>query len=87
MALIQTPWQSGGFSGNAENTPGMPMAQDLAGDTVMKRGGDPLIDDGQKETPNSVSGLPLLPSRLVSTGTPPDPPSLEDRTPGTIDEK
>jgi hypothetical protein len=87
MAYIQTPWQPGGFSGNSENRPVMPPDQDLSGDLVGSRGGDPLIDDGQKETPNSVSGLPLLPARLVITEKPPAPPSLEDRMPGTIDEQ
>ena len=39
------------------------------------------------ETPNSVSGLPLLPNRFVPAETPPDPPSLENRNPGTIDKR
>lgn len=39
------------------------------------------------ETPNSVSGLPALPNRYAPSDQPPAPPSLEDRTPGTIDER
>lgn len=42
--------------------------------------------DGQ-ETPNSVSGLPLQPNRFQPSETPPDPPTLTDRNPGTIDER
>lgn len=40
--------------------------------------------DGQ-ETPNSVSGLPLLPSRFEPNESPVDQPTLERRNPGTID--
>ncbi len=52
------------------------------------RGGDANITDGQKESANSVSGLPAQPSRY-SMGEQADaePPSLEDRMPGTIDKK
>ena len=39
------------------------------------------------ETENSVSGLPTTPARFEPSGTPPEPPSLEDRNPGTIDER
>lgn len=39
------------------------------------------------ESPNSVSGLPSLPSRFEPSGEPPMPPSLQDRNPGTIDQK
>lgn len=42
--------------------------------------------DGQ-ESSNSVSGLPSLPSRNQPSETPPDPPSLQDRSPGTIDQR
>lgn len=39
---------------------------------------------GGMETANA-SGLPLQPSRFEPSGTPPAPPSLQDRNPGTID--
>jgi hypothetical protein len=39
------------------------------------------------ESPNSVSGLPPAPNRFEPTATPPEPPSLQDRSPGTIDER
>jgi hypothetical protein len=40
-----------------------------------------------EESANSVSGLPKLPNRFAPSETPPDPPSLERRNPGTIDKK
>ncbi len=39
------------------------------------------------ETANSVSGLPLHQDRYQPSETPPEPPSLEDRNPGTIDQR
>ena len=39
------------------------------------------------ETENSVSGLPSLPNRFEPTEQPPPPPTLQDRRPGTIDER
>lgn len=42
---------------------------------------------GTAESSNS-SGLPSLPNRFEPTpASPPEPPSLQDRSPGTIDEK
>jgi len=63
---------------------------DLGGNSGLK----PIWDnafvstpDGQ-ETANSVSGLPLRPSRLKpSPEAPPPPPGLKDRSIATIDEK
>lgn len=43
-------------------------------------------DHGNQETPNPVSGLPVHIDRYAPSGEPPPPPSLTDRTPGTIDE-
>jgi hypothetical protein len=39
------------------------------------------------EDSNPVSGLPTTPSRFEPSSSPPEPPSLEDRNPGTIDER
>ena len=44
-------------------------------------------DPSGEETPNSVSGLPTLPSRYQPSDQPPPPPTLQDRRPGTIDER
>lgn len=48
---------------------------------------DPVSDPSGAETPNSVSSLPARPARFAPSGTPPAPPSLQDRNPGTIDEQ
>lgn len=42
---------------------------------------------GGEETANSVSGLPNQPNRFQPSETPPEPPSLTDRNPGTIDRR
>jgi hypothetical protein len=42
---------------------------------------------GGEETANSVSGLPLQPNRFQPSETPPEPPTLQDRNPGTIDKR
>lgn len=39
------------------------------------------------ETPNSVSGLPLLPNRFEPAESSVEIPSLKDRNPGTIDKR
>jgi hypothetical protein len=88
MSDLKTPWQGGGFMANQDTAPAMaPDGGNLSGDLAFDRGGDPLFTDGQKETPNSVSGLPLLPHRYTVHEEPPAPPSLEDRMPGTIDKR
>jgi hypothetical protein len=46
---------------------------------------DPSLDGA--ESPNSVSGLPPQPNRFQPTEQPPEPPSLQDRNPGTIDKR
>ena len=48
----------------------------------------PVPTPGGPESANSQSGLPGMPSRMSpSPAQPPMPPSLEDRSPGTIDER
>ena len=44
-------------------------------------------DPSGQETANSVSGLPLQPNRFEDAGSPPQPPTLQDRNPGTIDQR
>ena len=34
-----------------------------------------------------MSGLPSLPNRYEPSETPPEPPTLQDRNPGTIDQQ
>lgn len=51
-------------------------------------GGEQLMGSPSgEESANSVSGLPSLPNRFEPSETPAPPPSLEDRRPGTIDER
>jgi hypothetical protein len=48
----------------------------------------PVPGIGGEETDNSVSGLPSLPNRFEPTpASPPEPPTLKDKNPGTIDER
>lgn len=47
----------------------------------------PVSAPDGRETANSQSGLPGLPSRMTTGATPPQPPDLTDRSPGTIDTK
>jgi hypothetical protein len=48
---------------------------------------DPVPTMTSSESENSVSGLPTLPNRFEPTETPPPLPTLQDRRPGTIDER
>jgi hypothetical protein len=48
---------------------------------------DPVPSMRAEESPNSVSDLPARPNRFEPTETPPPPPTLQDRRPGTIDER
>ena len=70
------------------NWSGAPVPEPgLGGAGVTSSGGDPNFPDGAKESANSVSGLPPLPARFEPSGTPPAPPTLQDRNPGTIDQR
>jgi hypothetical protein len=62
----------------------------VGGDSALKTlWNDPVVSTpGGTESANSQSGLPALPSRMApSPEAPPMPPSLKDRSPGTIDQK
>ena len=48
---------------------------------------DPVPTTTGQESENSVSGLPANPNRFEPTEQPPPPPTLQDRRPGTIDER
>jgi hypothetical protein len=62
---------------------------DLAGENALQPiwTNTPVPATGGEESANSVSGLPSLPTRFEPTETPPPPPTLQDRRPGTIDER
>jgi len=96
MAEIKTFWDDPGMpmstdlSGDVITSSGSdPNAQggdgENACDPLWPDSPVPLLSD-KAESSNSVSGLPALPNRYEPAGTPPDPPDLKDRRPGTIDE-
>lgn len=47
----------------------------------------PVPTPSGEETANSVSGFPSTPSRVQPTDQPPSPPTLQDRSPGIIDQQ
>lgn len=96
MAELKTFWDNPGMP-TATDLSGDTITK--SGSDPNAEGGDehgnackPLWDDApvpyfeKSESPNSVSGLPSLPNRFEPAGTPPDPPDLKERRPGTIDE-
>ena len=46
----------------------------------------PVTLASDEESAHSVSGLPMRPARMQSSETPPEPPTIRDRMPGTIDQ-
>jgi hypothetical protein len=74
---------SSGSDPNAEGDGGDGNAHN----TFWPNPGMPTLTD-KSESANSVSGLPALPNRYEpSPQSPPEPPDLKERRPGTIDEK
>jgi hypothetical protein len=78
-----------GLDGDSITGRGTDPQVDLAGTDASQPiwPNDPVPDIDGQESPNSVSGLPSTPNRFEPTATPPEPPSLQDRRPGTIDER
>jgi hypothetical protein len=98
MAELKTFWDDPGMpistdlSGDANPSSGSdPNAEggDEHGNGLVPAWDDPPVSTltSKSESPNSVSGLPSLPNRFEPNVTPPDPPDLKDRNPGTIDER
>ena len=95
MADLKTFWEnpvvpmstdlSGDSITSSGSDPNVKMEGTEAHDPFWPNPPVPKIDGG--ESPNSVSGLPSLPNRFEPTEQPPEPPSLKDRNPGTIDER
>lgn len=69
-----------GSDPNADGNPGPAGLKDYWPQAVMSA-------PSGEESANSVSGLPSLPARTQPSEAPPDPPSLQDRSPGTIDKR
>lgn len=96
MADLKTP-----YTDPLMDAPGLDGSGDIlvrGGDPQIDTGGvsglqgvnfqeplDPAVPD--KETGNSVSGLPALPNRWEPAASSEQPPDLTDRSPGTIDRR
>lgn len=99
MGDLKSPWVEQGK--NVMDAPGLggDTVTARGGDPLIDTGGEGALKDfwpddkqiasvpGGKETANSVSGMPATPARWEPTETPPSPPDLTDRNPGTIDKK
>lgn len=95
MGDLKTPFDKPAYgdtsdlSGDLATSRGTDPLTDTSGSSGLKTPFDKPIDpnlEGQ-ETANSVSGLPMQPNRFQPSETPPEPPSLQDRNPGTIDKR
>lgn len=77
------------LSGDLPTARGGDPNVDAAGSSALKTFFDEAVvpTPGNSETSNSTSGLPLQPARFQPSETPPEPPALEDRNPGTIDKR
>lgn len=94
MGDLKSPWSDPvapipGLEGAGVTARGGDPNIDTSGTGAIQTNFDKAVmsaPDG-KESANSVSGLPSLPARFEPSGTPPSPPDLTDRNPGTIDQK
>lgn len=82
---VPTPDLSGDLPTARGNDPNIDQGGSSGLDPIWQNPGVSLTSE--QETPNPVSGLPLHPDRFQPSETPPAPPSLQDRNPGTIDQK
>ncbi len=95
MGDLKTPFEKPVYGDTSDLGGQLPTARgtdpliDTGGTSGLKTFFDKPIDPSMEgnETANSVSGLPLQPSRFQPSETPPEPPSLQTRNPGTIDKK
>lgn len=96
MGDVNTNWKNPAFgdvndmSGQLPTSRGSDPLFDLSGTSGLtaspfSQGIVPV--PGGEETGNSVSGLPLQPNRYQPSEAPPGPPSLDQRSPTTIDQK
>ncbi len=95
MGDLKTPYHNAGYpdtsdlSGDLATSRGTDPLTNTGGTSALETPFDRPIHpsmEGQ-ESANSVSGLPLQPNRFQPRETPPEPPTLEDRNPGTIDKR
>jgi hypothetical protein len=95
VGVLQTPYNNPAMSDPGDQGD---LISARGGDPLIDTGGasglkdfwsqDQIVETpGGMETSNSVSSMPNHPDRFQPTETPPEPPSLEDRSPGTIDQR
>jgi hypothetical protein len=82
---VPTPDASGQLPTSRGGDPNIDLGGASALQPIWSDPPVPTPDGG--ETANSVSGLPMAPARYQPTQDPPEPPSLQDRSPGTVDTK
>jgi len=96
MGDLKTPFDrpiypdTGDLSGAGVTSRGSDPSIDAGGDggALTSYWKSPTVPiPGGEETGNSVSSLPARPNRFEPSETPPEPPSLQDRNPGTIDQQ
>ena len=95
MGDLKTPFDkavypdTGDLSGAGVISRGTDPNVDTSGSSALQTSFDKPIHGNQDpaETANSVSGLPSQPNRFEPAGSPPEPPSLQDHQPGTIDKR
>lgn len=77
------------LSGQGVVARGTDPLTDVSGASGLKTFFDKPIDPSMEgeETANPVSGLPLRPARWEPSESSVEPPSLQDRNPGTIDRR
>ena len=85
----KVPFPTPGLDGDTVTARGGDPLVDLGGTGALKTPYDKPVASAPegKETANSVSGMPTTPSRWAPTETPPSPPDLTDRNPGTVDKR
>ncbi len=76
---------SGDLGTQRGNDPNIDTGGSSALDTPFEKPIYPSLSGAP--TSNPVSGLPLAPNRFQPEETPPEPPTLKDRNPGTIDKR
>lgn len=95
MGDLKTPYDNAVYptttdlSGDLPTSRGTDPNIDTAGASALQSPFSKAIHPSMEaeETSNSVSGLPHQPNRFQPSETPPEPPSLERRNPGTIDKR
>lgn len=98
MGDLKTNWTDPAYPDTADLSGQLPTSRGTDPLTDLSAGGgssglrtpfnEPVVSTpGGEETANSVSGLPAAPNRYQPSETPPTPPDLTDRNPGTIDRR